>query len=85
MFGYRLCAFDHAARTSVSEACRVFGLHRSPYDVWKRRVDRHGLRSCVLLKLCEPAGEPVEPDASVERTERKRQLQVEALRINRSR
>ncbi len=25
LFGYRLQAFDYAARTSVAEACRVFG------------------------------------------------------------
>jgi transposase len=43
LFGYRLRVFDHAARTSVSEACRVFGIHRSTYYVWKRRVERHGL------------------------------------------
>jgi hypothetical protein len=29
LFGYRLRVFDYAARTSVSEACRVFGIHRS--------------------------------------------------------
>jgi transposase InsO family protein len=43
LFGYRLQLFDFAARTSVSEACRVFGIHRSTYYVWKRRVERHGL------------------------------------------
>jgi transposase len=43
LFGYRLRVFDYAARTSVSEACRVFGIHRSTYYVWKRRVERHGL------------------------------------------
>ena len=43
LFGYRLRVLDHAARTSVSEACRVFGIHRSTYYVWKRRVERHGL------------------------------------------
>jgi transposase InsO family protein len=43
LFGYRLRVFDLAARTSVSEACRVFGIHRSTYYVWKRRVERHGL------------------------------------------
>jgi transposase len=41
--GYRWQLFDFAARTSVSEACRVFGVHRSTYYVWKRRVERHGL------------------------------------------
>jgi transposase len=43
LFGYRLRVFDYATRTSVSEACRVFGIHRSTYYVWKRRVERHGL------------------------------------------
>ena len=43
LFGYRLRVFDHAARTSVSEACRVFGIHRSTFYVWKRRAERHGL------------------------------------------
>src|SRR5687767_12519887 len=43
LFGYRLQLFDYAARTTVSEACRVFGIHRSTYYGWKRRVERHGL------------------------------------------
>jgi transposase InsO family protein len=43
LFGYRLQLFDHAVRTSVSEACRVFGIHRSTYYRWKAQVDRHGL------------------------------------------
>jgi transposase len=43
LFGYRLRVIDHAARTLVSEAWRVFGIHRSTYCVWKRRVERHGL------------------------------------------
>jgi transposase InsO family protein len=43
LFGYRLQLFDHAARTSVSEACRTFGVHRSTFYRWKRLVDRHGL------------------------------------------
>jgi transposase InsO family protein len=43
LFGYRLQLFDLAARTTVTEACRVFGIHRSTYYSWKRRVERHGL------------------------------------------
>ena len=43
LFGYRLQLFDHAARTTVSEACRTFGVHRSTFYRWKRQVDRHGL------------------------------------------
>lgn len=44
LFGYRLRVLDYASRTSLSEACRVFGIHRSPSYVWKRRVERHGLQ-----------------------------------------
>jgi transposase InsO family protein len=43
LFGYRQQLFAEATRTSVSEACRRFGVHRSTYYVWKRQVDRHGL------------------------------------------
>jgi transposase InsO family protein len=43
LFGYRLQLFDYAARTSVAEACRVFGVHRSTYYVWRRRIERHRL------------------------------------------
>jgi transposase InsO family protein len=43
LFGYRLQLFDLAARTTVTEACRVFGMHRSTYYAWKHRIERHGL------------------------------------------
>jgi transposase InsO family protein len=43
LFGYRLQLLDHATRTTVSEACRTFGVHRSTFYRWKRLVDRHGL------------------------------------------
>ena len=43
LLGYRLQLFAEAARTSVSQACRTFGVHRSTYYHWKRQVDRHGL------------------------------------------
>ena len=43
LFGYRLQLFDLAGRTSVSHACRTFGVHRSTYYAWKRQVDRNGL------------------------------------------
>jgi transposase len=42
VFGYRLRVLDHAARRSVGEACRLFGIHRSTSYVWRRRVERHG-------------------------------------------
>jgi transposase InsO family protein len=47
LFGFRLRVFDLAGRTSVSHACRTFGIHRSTYYGWKRQVDRHGL---VMLR-----------------------------------
>jgi hypothetical protein len=40
LFGYRLRVLDLAARTSVSEACRVFGIHRS--DLLPAGVDSSG-------------------------------------------
>jgi len=43
LFGYRQQLFALASATSVSEACRIFGVHRSTYYHWKRQVDRHGL------------------------------------------
>jgi transposase len=43
LYGYRLQLFALAARTTVSHACRTFGVHRSTYYRWKRQVDRHGL------------------------------------------
>jgi transposase-like protein len=43
LFGYRLQRFDLAGRTSVSRACRTFGVHRSTYYAWKAQVDRQGL------------------------------------------
>jgi hypothetical protein len=45
--GFRLQLFDLAARTTVTNACRVFGVHRSTYYRWAAQVDRHGL---VILK-----------------------------------
>jgi transposase len=43
LFGYRLQLFAEADRTSVAQACRTFGVHRSTYYVWRRQVERHGL------------------------------------------
>src|SRR2546426_859053 len=43
LFGYRLQVFDRAGRTSVSEACRTFGIHRSTYYAWREQVERGGL------------------------------------------
>lgn len=43
LFGYRLQLFDLAGRIGVAAACRTFGVHRSTYYEWKRKVDRQGL------------------------------------------
>jgi transposase InsO family protein len=43
LFGYRLQLFDLAARTTVTHACRIFGVHRSTYYRWKGQVERSGL------------------------------------------
>ena len=39
------CSFDLAGRVGVSAACRTFGVHRSTFYDWKRKVDRHGLET----------------------------------------
>ena len=36
LFGYRLQLFALAGERGVSEACRLFGVHRSTYYRWKR-------------------------------------------------
>ncbi|HYN51177.1 MAG TPA: helix-turn-helix domain-containing protein [Thermoleophilaceae bacterium] len=43
LFGYRQQVFALAGRTTVTEACRTFGIHRSTYYRWKAQVERHGL------------------------------------------
>ncbi len=43
LFGFRCQVFDLAGRTTVSHACRTFGIHRSTYYAWKAQVDRGGL------------------------------------------
>jgi transposase InsO family protein len=45
LFGYRQQLFAEAARTSVTAACRTFGVHRSTYYAFKRQVERHGLEA----------------------------------------
>ena len=43
LFGYRCQVFDLAGRTTVTHACRTFGIHRSTFYAWKAQVDRGGL------------------------------------------
>jgi transposase InsO family protein len=55
LFGYRLQLFDLAARTTVANACRVFGVHRSTYYRWKAQVDRQGLEMLRPRERRRPA------------------------------
>src|SRR5437763_12146550 len=43
LFGYRLQLVDLAGRVGVTAACRTFGVHRSTYYAWKRKLEREGL------------------------------------------
>ena len=43
LFGYRQQVFALAGRTTVAQACRTFGIHRSTYYRWRVQVERHGL------------------------------------------
>jgi hypothetical protein len=43
LFGDRQQLFAEVAKTSVSAACRTFGVHLFTYYAWKRPVDRYGL------------------------------------------
>lgn len=54
LFGYRLQLFDLAQRTTVSHACRTFGVHRSTYYRWKAPVDRQGLEMLRPRKRRRP-------------------------------
>ena len=47
IYGFRLQLFQLAAQTTVTNACEVFGVHRSTYYRWRDQVDRHGL---VMLR-----------------------------------
>ena len=47
LFGYRLQLFDLAARTTVTHACRTFGVHRSTFYRWKHVVERPDWRCCA--------------------------------------
>jgi transposase len=44
----RIAVLDHAQRTgNVAEACRIFGISRKTYYVWKNAADRYGLEALV--------------------------------------
>lgn len=54
LFGYRLQLFELAERTTVTEACRTFGVHRSTFYRWKRRLERHGPETLRPVRAAPP-------------------------------
>ena len=55
LVGYRLRLFTLADELgSVSEACRMMGVHRSTYYRWKRQVDRWGLEALNVRERRKP-------------------------------
>src|SRR3954463_4151758 len=67
LYGFRLRLFELAAREGVSEACRVFGIHRSTYYRWKGMVERSGLE---MLRPRESGGHRGCPTSSVRSSKR---------------
>ena len=51
----RLHVLERAAKTNVSEACRVFGVSRTTFYRWKRLVDAHGLAALMPKDRRPPA------------------------------
>ncbi len=55
LVGYRLRLFTLADELgSVSQACRMMGVHRSTYYRWKRQVDRWGLEALNVRERRRP-------------------------------
>jgi transposase-like protein len=55
LFGYRLQLVDLAGRVGVAAACRTFGVHRSTYSVWKRKIEREVLGALRPRERRRPA------------------------------
>ena len=51
----RIQVLDRAGQTSVTEACRTFGVSRTTYDRWAGRAQRYGL-AALLPKDRRPPG-----------------------------
>jgi transposase InsO family protein len=51
----RVRVMEHASKTSVSEACRVFGISRTTYYRWKRMVEPYGLAALMPKTRRAPA------------------------------
>jgi transposase InsO family protein len=51
----RVRVMEHAKKTSVSEACRTFGVSRTTFYRWARRVEAHGLDALMPKARRAPA------------------------------
>jgi len=51
----RVRVIEHANKTSVSEACRVFGVSRTTFYRWQRRVQAYGLDALMPKDRQAPA------------------------------
>ena len=61
LFGYRLQLVDLAGRIGVAAACRTFGVHRSTYYAWKRKIERHGLEALRPRERGDDPGGEAQP------------------------
>ena len=62
----RVRVMEHAAKTSVSEACRVFGISRTTFYRWNRRVAAYGLEALMPKGRRAPAMPNATPSWVVE-------------------
>jgi transposase len=57
---------EHAAKTSVAESCRVFGVSRTTFYRWQKRVEMYGLDSLMPKGRRAPAMPNASPSWVVE-------------------
>jgi len=62
----RVRVMEHAAKTNVSEACRVFGVSRTTFYRWQRQVEAYGLDALMPKGRRAPAMPNATPSWVVE-------------------
>ncbi len=62
----RLAVLDHAARISVTEACRVSGISRTTFYRWRDRAARYGLDALIPKPRCTPSQPNTTPPWQIE-------------------
>jgi transposase InsO family protein len=62
----RVRVMEHAAKTSVAEACRVFGVSRTTFYRWQKRVEAYGLDALMPKERRAPAMPNATPSWVVE-------------------